>query len=305
MRCDAIRATIRGESIFRDGGEQSYFGVSMEDLKCKLGGEWVRTKKGRNGYRLSYQLERENEVICSAFSNGSGDAEGTHQFEAQGHHSVEVKNALDAVFTCTGYATARRDTCFDLLDEPGYPIFHSLADLGRSMAAKKRMTYDQVGQGWICPGETMTVYLGSRNSPVMIRIYLRGLKTIKEGGDDDPLRIRVEVEVKPGKREGKKALSMLSDESLFGCSGWAKDFMEQAGVMGLERHKVGTVWKPSDKQRVVHHLMRQYGGLLRQLLEEKGADGLAALILSSRDEIQEGAKKTAKKIVLEQSVEEW
>lgn len=304
MRCDYIRATIRGETVFRDGEEKSLFGVALFGLQEVLGGAWVRMKKSRNGYRMAYQLEREEEVIATAFTAGSGDAEGTHQVESSGHNSIEVREAMNSVFGATGYATARRDTCFDLIDEEGLPMFHQLAELGRAMAARGKMTYEQVGQGWIRPGQTMTVYLGSRKSPVMIRIYTRGLKTIMEGGEDNPLRIRVEVEVKPGKSEGKRTLSMLEDHSLFGCSGWSIEFMEQAGVMGLERHKVGTVWKPSDKERVVHHLMRQYGGLLRELLERRGPEGLAKMI-RSYDEVKEGVEQAVQRRELVETVEQW
>lgn len=304
MRCDAIRATIRGSTIIRHGEEVDYFGTSMEDLRQHLGGDWIRVKKARNGYRLAWQLERDGEALCMAFTAGSGDAEGTHQFEAQGHHSVEVREALDKVFGPMGYATARRDTCFDIIDEEGLPMFHQLAALGREMAAAKRMAYDQVGQGWVRPGETMTVYLGSRNSPVMIRIYTRGLKTIQEGGEDNPLRIRVEVEVKPGKAQGKRTLSMLPDHALFGCSGWAKEFMERCGVAGIERYKVGTVWKPSEKERVVHHLLRQYGGVLRELLDRHGPEGLATII-RSHDEVKDAVKAAVAKQELVSTVEAW
>ena len=77
------------------------------------------SEAGVNGYAIRFNLEREGEAICMAMTQGSGDAAGTHQVEAQGHFSPEVKAALDQVLG--DYNTARRDTCFDILDEPGYP----------------------------------------------------------------------------------------------------------------------------------------------------------------------------------------
>lgn len=282
MRCDYIKATFRGDQTFRDGLVQDLFGVRLLDLQAILGGDWQHQKKSVNGYGIRFALVRGEDTVCEAFTDGTGDAAGTHQIEAKGHFSPEVRDAINQVFGEMGYTTPRRDTCFDLIDDEAFTLFHQLADIGRDMAKAGRMKYDQVGQGWLVPGQTMTIYLGSRNSPVMIRIYTRGLKTLQEGGIDDPRRIRVEVEVKPGKRDAKQALSMLPDHALFGCAAWAKEFMERAGISGIERHKVGTVWKPSDKQRVFAHLVKQYGGLLEEILDQRGAAGLEKMIRDQR-----------------------
>lgn len=304
MRCDYIRATFRGDQTFRDGRAQDLFAVRLLDLQAILGGEWVHQKKSSNGYGIRFALVRDDDTVCHAMTDGSGDAAGTHQVEAQGHHSPEVREAMNQVFGEMGYTTARRDTCFDFIDDQGFVVFHQLAELGREMARAKKMSYDQVGQGWLTPGETMTIYLGSRNSPVMIRIYTRGLKTLAEGGIDDPLRVRVEVEVKPGKRDGKQTLSMLPDQALFGCARWAKEFMERAGITGIERYKVGTVWKPSDKQRVFAHLVKQYGGLLVEILDAHGASGLERMIREQRA-VDYRIKETLRELQIDEEVSQW
>lgn len=304
MRCDYIRATFRGDQIFRDGRPQDLFGVRLLDLQSVLGGEWQHQKKSANGYAIRFALVRDEDVICYAMTQGAGDAEGTHQIEASGHHSPEVREALNQTIGPMHYATARRDTCFDLIDDDNFTLFHQLAALGRDMSKAGRMKYDQIGQGWITPGQTMTIYLGSRNSPVMIRIYTRGLKTLAEGGMDDPRRIRVEVEVKPGKRQGKDSLSLLDDHTLFGCSGWSKEFIERAGVSGIERHKVGTVWKPSDKQRVFAHMIKQYGGLLEELLDQKGPEGLAKMIRDQR-RVDYQIREKLRSLEIAEEVEQW
>lgn len=302
MRCDYIRATFRGDQTFQDGQVLDLFGFRLQQIQAILGGEWVHQKRGVNGYAIRVNLEREGEAICMAMTQGSGDAAGTHQVEAQGHFSPEVKAALDQVLG--DYNTARRDTCFDILDEPGYPLFEQMAEVGRQMAREKRMKYDQVGQGWLVPGETRTIYLGSRNSPVMIRIYTRGLKTLSEGGIDDPLRIRVEVEVKPGKAHQKAHLTTLSDEQLFGCAGWAKEFMDRLGVLGIERQKVGTVWKPTDKQKAFSHLVKQYGGLILDIIERAGPQGFETMVRNQVRCSQEIRDKL-RSFEIEQEVQQW
>lgn len=306
IRCDAIKATIRGSTIYRHGEDRDYFGTSMEDIAYRTGGTWQRIKKGRNGYRMGYALERDGEIICYGFTAGSGDAEGTHQFEIQGHHAVEIKAACDEIFGPGGYAASRRDSCFDFLDDDTFTLFHQADAVAREMAASSGITYRREGQGWWSdkPGETMTFYLGSRNSPVQIRVYMRGQKTINEGGQDDPRRIRVEVEVKPGKSESKRQLTMLSDEALFGCARWSKVFMERLGILGIERHKIGTVFKPSDKERTIFHLLKQYRPLLLAELERRGPEGLIKLIRSP-DESRDLATAAAEKQALLETIRDW
>lgn len=305
MRCDYIRAGFRGDSIFHEGEIKDLFPVRLIQLQKVLGGDWKSSKKLLNGYGWRFDLIRDGEQICFALSNGSGSAEGTHLIESAGHFSVEVKAAMDKVFG-PAYSCARRDTCFDFIDDDDdLPRFHEICNLARSMGAQKIMTYDQMGQGWLgILGETMTAYMGSRHSPVMIRIYTRGRKTLKEGGVDDARRIRVEVEVKPGKRSGKEALALLSDEQLFGCAKWSKDFIEKLGIMGINRHAVGTVWKLSDKQRVFAHLVKQYGGLLEEILDQRGAAGLEKAIRDQR-RVSYEVRETLRSLEIAEEVKEW
>lgn len=307
MRCDYLKATFWGESIFYDGCIQDLFGVRLLQLQEHLGGEWEAEAKGRNGYCHHWVLVRDGETICSGLSEGTGDAAGSHQIEAQGHYAVEVREALNATIGPTGYATARRDTCFDFIDDDAFTMFHQLAAIGRLMCQQEWMGYEQMGKGWLVPGGTMTIYLGSRSSVAYMRIYTRGLKTLAEGGQDDPRRVRVEIEVKPSKKAGKESLSMVDDHALFGCAKWSQEFMRRAGIEGIDRVKVGAIWKPSDQDKAIHHLMTQYGGLLRDLLDKNGPDGLARII-TERHEATEEVRRAlgrVKDALIEDTTEAW
>ena len=304
MRCDYLRATFRGDSIFHEDKIQDLFTVRLLQFQKVLGGEWQHSKKSTNGYRIRWDLIRENELICFAQTDGTGDAEGTNQIESAGHFAAEIKPACDEVLG-VNYSTARRDTCFDFIDDEEYSQFHNLCAIARSMGEAGRMHYDQIGQGWLgIKGETMTAYMGSRNSPVMIRIYTRGLKTLKEGGIDNPLRIRVEVEVKPSKRAAKDALTLLGDEQLFGCAKWSLEFMQRVGITDIQRHVVGTVWKLSDKEKVFAHLVKQYGGLLEEILDKKGANGLEQMIRKQR-QISLEVRRLVDQIHVDEEVSKW
>ena len=304
MRCDYLRATFRGDSIFHEDKIQDLFGVRLLQVKNLLGGDWIHSKKSLNGYRIRFDLVRDDETICTALTDGSGDAEGTHQIEAVGHTAAEVKPVLDEVLGVS-YATARRDTCFDFVDDDNFTQFYNLCSIAREMGEAGIMQYDQIGQGWLgIVGETMTAYLGSRKSPVMIRIYTRGLKTLKEGGVDDPKRVRVEIEVKPSKRASKDALTLLGDEQLFGCAKWSLEFMQRVGMTDIQRHVVGTVWKLSDKEKVFAHLVKQYGGLLEEILDKKGANGLEQMIRKQR-QISLEVRRLVDQIHVDEEVSKW
>lgn len=304
MRCDYLRATFRGDSIFHEDKIQDLFTLRLLQVKSLLGGDWVHSKKILNGYRIRFDLVRDGETICTALTDGSGDAEGTHQIEAVGHTAAEVKPVLDEVLG-VNYAMARRDTCFDFIDDENFSQFNQLCAIAREMGEAGVMQYDQIGQGWLgIKGETMTAYLGSRKSPVMIRIYTRGLKTLKEGGVDDPKRIRVEVEVKPSKRAAKDALTLLDDEQLFGCAKWSLEFMQRVGITGIQRHVVGTVWKLSEREKVFAHLVKQYGGLLEEILDQKGATGLEQMIRKQRQVALE-VRQLVDQIYVDEQVSKW
>lgn len=304
MRCDYLRATFWGTEVFRDGKILDRFTYRLNQLAEVMGGTWEHQKNGRNGYAIRFSLVREGVVVCDALTDGSGDAEGSHQIEVQGERSVEVRAAMDEVFGLDGYATARRDTCLDLIDDEQFSTFHRLADIARDIAKRRRVTYQQLGQGWLgLPGETMTFYLGSRKSPVMIRVYLRGLKTINEGGDDNPLRIRIEVEVKPGKKAAKEELTRLEDAQLFGCSSWAKEFMQLADLAQPERIKIGTVWTPTDRDRVRNAMMRQYGKYILEEIDRLGPEGFAQAI-RQHDEGRDRARKALESLVSSQLVDQ-
>lgn len=305
MRCDYIRGTFRGDQIFRDGRVECLFTIRLLDLKEILGGVWVHKPRGVNGYAIRFDLERDGEVVAWALTEGSGDAAGTHQVEAKGGYSAEVKAAMDKVFGQGGYATARRDTCLDIIDDDDMSTFDALDKLAQEIAKTRRVQYNRQGQGWLgIPGETRTFYLGSRTSPVMVRCYMRGLKTIKEGGQDDPRRVRIEVEVKPGKRAGKDELTRLTDAQLFGCSGWSREFMQRADLLLVERVRVGTVWTATDQDRVINAMMKQYGRVLRDVLERRGADGLAQLI-RHHDESKDKARALLNAAMIDQEAATW
>lgn len=300
MRCDYIRATFRQEVAHWNGEIVDAVQVRMLELQGVLGGEWRHEKRSLNGYRERFGLWRGDDHVCWFMTGGSGDAEGTHMVEASGHNSPEVKEALDNLLP--DYNTARRDTCFDFIDEPGLPMFHELAAIGRSMAAERRVSYDQVGQGWHVPGETMTAYLGSRKSPVFMRIYTRGLKTLKEGGVDNPLRVRVEIEVKPNKSAQKRSLRELNDAQLFGCAKWALEFIQQAGIQGIDRHIVGTVWKPSDRQRAFSSMVKQYGRLIEEVIKDHGDEEFLRMLRVELRQTQE-VRRALEAVAVSQIVE--
>jgi DNA relaxase NicK len=120
-----------------------------------------------------------------------------------------------------------------------------------------------------------TIYLGSRNSQVFLRIYEKGKKYAAELGIPltDELRnwIRVEVEFKPQNRKSKSLASILTPDAIWGTSAWLADFAQEAFAMEAERININQR-RESDQQRALRFMGSQYGGHLRALLNDLDGD---------------------------------
>lgn len=64
----------------------------------------------------------------------------------------------------------------------------------------------------------------------------------------------------------------MPPEAFFGCSKWTSELYTFLCCDELERVKVGTVWRPSDQERVVNHLGRQFWHSLEKLRDALGSE---------------------------------
>lgn len=143
-----------------------------------------------------------------------------------------------------------------------------------------------------------TDYLGSRSSPVFGRIYEKGKQVLSRGDhvewDEVPEGlgpagldgwVRCEIEVKPKHPLARESLARMSPDEVWGCCAWANELRSEMGHLAAPRFDVGSVWRPSNTERLYRALLRQYG----RFLDEQAADlgSWECVGLQLRDELSE------------------
>ena len=287
MKFDAYWATFWGERG-ESGGvfhERFFHGV-MDQIAVRIGAEIRTAARGLpGGYGQCYQLVKDEEVICHMLTGGSGAAFGSHQMRVQGAWSPDLTELIRELVPAHG--VSRVDIASDYC-APG--LFEKVVEQAEAIGKNHRVKLERVGEGWYPhqKDKGRTLYVGSRQSVVFLRIYERGKKLLGEGVDADPNYIRIEAEIKP-KSSAKGLLAHLEPEVYFGCSNWLKELAMWLGASDMERVKVGTVWRKSDQERLVNHLGRQYWDALKML---KGSMGSAQAVFEAIEKANTSIKDT-------------
>jgi hypothetical protein len=155
----------------------------------------------------------------------------------------------------------RVDACEDWQEEG---LFDSLSAALIEFAQLKSLAINQQGD-WI-RGESRTLYVGSKDSPVRLVIYEKGYE---QGGAAPKDWVRLEVRIRP-KRDHRAAVSSWTADEAF-CASWVPAALVCLGWDHLKKRSVGTVWKRSDSERARHALLKQYGAILAQWAQEEGS----------------------------------
>lgn len=164
----------------------------------------------------------------------------------------------------------RIDSCIDWVEEG---LFDSLAAHLIEFARANRLALNQQGD-WV-RGESRTLYVGSKDSPVRLVIYEKGYE---QGGDAPRDWVRMEARIRP-KREHRSMVSGWDASMVFNAQ-WLPDALQALGWDDLSgRAAIGTVWRKSDAERARAALIKQYGAVLAQWAEETtGWEGFGELL---------------------------
>jgi len=209
---------------------------------------------GRNGYLDCYVLrDRAGERICEVLTRGNP---GVHVVS-----SGDYSGAIAEVLRQGRHRVTRADAAIDLVRAGA---FNKLSKAMLRFALEKKLTITQIGD-WE-RGKSRTLYLGSRRSPVMWRLYEKGYK---EGAD--PRWVRLEVEVKP-KGEKGFLVAEKSPYELFSACRWSTELAALLRLPEATRFAVGTVRTLSTKERARLALAQQYGPVLRDWLQQASTD---------------------------------
>ncbi|MEM2002326.1 MAG: replication initiation factor domain-containing protein [Candidatus Methanomethylicaceae archaeon] len=117
-----------------------------------------------------------------------------------------------------------------------------------------------------------TLYLGSRSSVGMMRIYEKG----KKDCPDRPDWVRVEFEFKPKNSEARRHYASASPLEMVSAMKLPRAFFEPlVDLVESASVRPGTIRRPTDQERTLEHLKKQYGRALQQLLHDLDYDAEA------------------------------
>lgn len=254
------------------GDHADFVGAICERLRAGVDGG---REKGRHGFAHALRLRGDRGL--HALVQWGGELHGDRV-----HAAFSGSRAGDgaALFRelVPQHRVSRVDVAEDVVGEGALRELQRLSGkVARSHGLKRcRVVPDDAAGG-------ETIYVGSRSSPVFVRIYEKGkqLKATGEMVDAAQLAVdlkghpvdswvRCEIEVKP-KSHAKAAMSHLAAEAFWGTSPWSADLYHGLTGARVERVVVGSVWRPDDYTRTMRALVGQYGRFLEGLHSDLGS----------------------------------
>lgn len=167
----------------------------------------------------------------------------------------------------------RADVAVDF-DEPG--VYADLTSVLIGVAESHRLKKACLGD-WIAPSDPKgrTLYIGSRQSPVMARLYEKG-KTLV---DVRPDLARLELEIKPKRIAARRQYVTLSARDLVFCNAWTTALFVALSGVSYESSALppGTVHRDTDHERAFAHLVKQYRSTIKKELDLRGGDYVGLL----------------------------
>lgn len=254
----------------------------LEWLRHDLEGT-VREGRRRLGYGQAFQVinKRDDvlaEVLCGSVSGGHVEPHACASGAASHEFAMVLRERLPA------HRVTRMDAAEDF-DEPG-----AFQRITAAMMEVKART--GVKGRWIKPDEPedgATYYLGSTSSSVTARGYQKGLQIRKQMHPATRAQVsehwaRLEVQVRPGKREAKEVAAVCTPEQAWGFAGWSRELAQAAMELDVAR-VAGLGWKgQTDDARTLDWMLRQHRRVLERLSHELGGWDKAGLYLGQRSE---------------------
>jgi hypothetical protein len=223
-----------------------------------------------------------NELVCPStgkrlmlMSSGGDHVKGVTQFQCTGSNAPSLASALAA--SGVMHEPSRVDAAIDWFEDS---LFDTLARAFKMYAVDKGLKISTPGD-WE-RGEGRTLYIGSRGSALMVRLYEKGYEERKKGDFSAPLNwVRFEVEVKYKKKDERKRIAGLKPSDCFRL-GWVHGLCETI-MFQSHRLPMPSGYKGlTDEERRVNWLIKQYGNALRGLIDSKGSAEAMGVYLSER-----------------------
>jgi hypothetical protein len=272
-RFDWYQATIdRPEGPADDGHWNDEEGWVPWVLGSRLGAT-ITKGKPRHGYAVCSVLEQDGRVLAQVYERSAREGEV---------HVVTTSDACDVVVPLVRerfgwHRVSRADSAIDLRPADGFAGMDA-AVLGFAVERNisHRFITDSAGGA--------TRYLGAPSSETRLRVYKKSEELRAKHPDvaheiPDGI-VRAELQVRPGKRDAKQRLGLASAGDVWGFSQWSADLA--ALVLNVEAERAPTHHrKPTDWQRQLHWLGRQYGPAIRARADEAGFMTALAEVLAA------------------------
>lgn len=226
----------------------------------------------RYGWKYGIRIHRGETHFADIFYGGDNGTDLCH-VRHEGQQAPILHSWLQRYISTSGvfYWATRVDACEDWIEEG---LFDRMAAEMIRYAKEHNIKISQLGD-WV-RGKARTLYIGSRQSEVMIRLYEKGYQS---GGD--PNWVRFETEVKPqGKKERKRQVANMSPDEIM-WTGLSGKILDHIGFIHLEKIKLPSVYQPSDAERSRAALLKQYGNIIREWSQEVGGYPELAEVLRS------------------------
>lgn len=230
-------------------------------LALALGGT-VTQGKGRNGYAVCKVVERDGVVLAQVY--GHSARAGEVHVTISGEACDEVVPLVRRLYP--DHRVSRADSSVDFAADFG-GLDRRAVEFAQARGLSHRLITDSDGGA--------TRYLGAPSSELRTRVYkkseqLRALHPEAAATVPDGI-VRVELQARPGKRDVKERVSTMTADELWGLGKWSQIMALE--LLGIDAPRVPTHFdRPSDWNRAMHFLGRQYRPMIERRAESVGVD---------------------------------
>jgi DNA relaxase NicK len=254
--------------------------------RVEMHGDWEEIQPLKN-YHSAAAFVIGSETRCKINFGGHNDEHGANVL-ASGSAAQPMAEIIRANFP--SHRVSRLDACEDFHHSDAYDWLRAQA---LKIAKVQRVQCREIVKPLEESDDGRTLYLGSQTSAVSMRIYEKG----KQLGCS-PDWVRAELQVRPQKQQ-KQLAAYLSPTEVWGMSKWSQAMAVQLGKKGLQRVEAN-VFQPSDDDRMLRWMLKQYGPLLRRMLALHGSpEALGAQIAYDLDHLDLDPEKASLRPVKE------
>lgn len=189
-------------------------------------------------------------------------------FVATGEDAALGAEFLRRVFP--SHRVTRADVAYDFIEPGGFDRIVRILD---PIARAGRVKVMFIGDPSPNPTEGRSMYFGSKDSDVRVRVYEKDLEQLARGIEGAPKGwVRCELQTRPRKAR-KSAAASMSEEALWGLSKWSLKALEQVLGVTVPYHPDRSM-RESTAARSVRYMCEQYGNAMRAFVDEHGRKAL-------------------------------